>query len=441
MFAIVDIETTGGHAFSNGITEIAIVLHNGKEIEGQYQTLVNPLMPIQRYVQSLTGITDAMVANAPLFADVAPQIFNLLKDRVFIAHNVNFDYAYVKQHLKEAGYELTQPKLCTIRLSRKIFPGLKKYGLEALCMEMNIPNKQRHRAVGDALATTQLFELLLKHDNSGELKKMMKKGSKEQYLPPNISSELIHQLPYMPGVYYFKNKKGKIIYVGKAKNLKRRVTSHFSNNKTSKQKQEFLREIHEVAWQECSSDLMASLLESIEIKKYWPAFNKSQKHLEQRYGLYMFEDAKGYLRLGIDKKRKLSNPIISYRHFMDAHRSLWKLVKDFELHPSLCFLEKNSVSDIELPKKSSHNKNLLKAIESLKDYMKTYMVHDGNNGYVLIEESKFYGLSNLKKDELSKNFQELKSLFTVYPENEMIQTLIRAHVEKFPSSIIELNNK
>jgi DNA polymerase-3 subunit epsilon len=437
MFAIIDIETTGGHSTYNGITEIAIVLHNGNEVEGKFQTLVNPQMPIQRYVQSLTGITDAMVAAAPTFEKVAPQIYNLLKDRIFIAHNVNFDYAFVKQHLKEAGFEFNQPKLCTIRLSRKIFPGLPKYGLESLCRELNIPNKQRHRAAGDAIATTQLFELLLKHDQSGELSKMMKHGSKEQYLPPNVAVEKIQQLPYMPGVYYFHNKKGKIIYVGKAKNLKRRVTSHFSNNKTSKQKQEFLREIHDITWKELSSDFIASLFESIEIKRLWPIFNKSQKHFEQRYALYLFEDVKGYYRLGIDKKRKLSQPIISFKFFVEAHRTLWKLVKEHELHPALCFLEKEHSQKNILPDKEEHNKNIQQALASLKEEMKTYLLHDGKNGYVFFEEGKFYGLGILS-EQPEKNKDVIKSLLTPYPENEILLSLVRTYAEKFPQNIIEI---
>ncbi len=439
MFAIIDIETTGGHSTYNGITEIAIVLHNGKEIESKYQTLVNPQIPIQRYVQSLTGITDAMVSNAPTFQTVAPKIYNLLKDRIFIAHNVNFDYAFVKQHLKQAGYEFSQPKLCTIRLARKIFPGLPKYGLESLCRELNIPNKQRHRAAGDAIATTQLFELLLKHDRSGELSKMMKRGSKEQYLPPNVHSDKIHQLPYVPGVYYFHDKKGKIIYVGKAKNLKRRVTSHFSNNKISKQKQEFLREIHDISWKECNSDFIASLFESIEIKRLWPAFNKSQKHFEQRYALYMFEDAKGYYRLGIDKKRKLSHPLMSFRFFVDAHRTLWKLVKEHQLHPALCFLNKERGNLSSLPEIKQYNQNVLKALASLKAEMKTYLLNDGEDGYILIEEGKFYGLATLKEPPQLKNIDSIKSLFNPYPENEIILSLIRNYIEKFPSRVIELD--
>ena len=128
-FAVVDIETTGGFPSQHGITEIAIVLHNGTEVEGVYETLVNPHQPIPPFVIGMTGITNAMVEAAPSFNEVAPQIYNLLKNRIFVAHNVNFDFSFVKHHLKEAGFDLATPKLCTIRLSRKVFPGFPKYGL------------------------------------------------------------------------------------------------------------------------------------------------------------------------------------------------------------------------------------------------------------------------------------------------------------------------
>jgi DNA polymerase III subunit epsilon len=175
MFAIVDIETTGLYAGANGITEIAIVLHNGVEIEGSYNTLINPRMPIQKYVQGLTGITDAMVQKAPLFSQVAPNIYNLLHNRIFVAHNVNFDYSFVKDHLAAAGYLLNAPKICTIRLAKKLFPGLPKYGLATLTKEWNIPLNGHHRALGDAQATALIFDLLLKNDRFGEIQKMLKK--------------------------------------------------------------------------------------------------------------------------------------------------------------------------------------------------------------------------------------------------------------------------
>ncbi|MCE3281896.1 MAG: polymerase epsilon subunit, partial [Chitinophagaceae bacterium] len=138
VYAIVDIETTGTHASGNGITEIAIILHNGKEVEGKFQTLVNPESPIPPYVSSLTGIYNYMVADAPLFSQVAPNIHELLKGRIFVAHNVNFDYSFLRSQLKDAGYDWQARKLCTIRMAKKAYPGLKRYGLGHLCDHFGI---------------------------------------------------------------------------------------------------------------------------------------------------------------------------------------------------------------------------------------------------------------------------------------------------------------
>ena len=172
MYAIVDIETSGGFAANNCITEIAIVLHNGKEVEGKFHTLINPETKIDWYVQKMTGITNAMVATAPKFNDVAKQIYNLINSKIFVAHNVSFDYNFVAQHLKNSGYTINLSKICTVKMSRKIFPGLPKYGLATLCHHFNIENNARHRAIGDAEATTELFTLLLANDKQGEIAKL-----------------------------------------------------------------------------------------------------------------------------------------------------------------------------------------------------------------------------------------------------------------------------
>ena len=438
MFAIVDIETTGGFASENSITEIAIVLHNGIEVEGEYQTLINPLMPIQKYVQTLTGITDAMVLNAPVFDKVAFNIYNLLKDRIFIAHNVNFDYSFVKHQLLNSGYDLDVTKLCTIRLSRKIFPGLPKYGLASLCREFDINNKGRHRAAGDALATAQLFAILMKNDTSGELEKMMKSKAREQYLPPNLSVEKVAKLPGLPGVYYFHNKKGKVIYVGKAKDLKKRVTSHFSNNKPSSQKQEFLREIYDITYQLCGSELIASIFESIEIKKLWPVYNKSQKYFEKSYGIYQFEDSKGYMRLAIDNKRKYLRPLVFFPLIVEAHRMLWKLVNEFNLHPALCFLDRSDKNLSNLPEINDHNLRMLKAVEYIRNEQKTFLIKDNGHNYILVDKGKFYGMGTLEDEPIAKDIDQLKAILTPYPENEMLGAMIRSYAVRNPEQVIEL---
>src|SRR6187402_1268416 len=163
-YAIVDIETTGGHASANGITEVAIYIHDGDRVIDQYQTLINPGQSIPYYITGLTGISDAMVKNAPQFWEVADRIYDMLYGRIFIAHNVNFDYSFLKSELANCGFELNTNKLCTVRLSRKIFPGLDSYSLGKICGFLDIKIENRHRADGDAAATVKLFELLLEHD-------------------------------------------------------------------------------------------------------------------------------------------------------------------------------------------------------------------------------------------------------------------------------------
>lgn len=173
MYAIVDIETTGGYAAANGITEICIVLSDGQSVTGKYSTLVNPGQPIPPYISAMTGITNQMVATAPGFGEVAEHIFNLLQDRIFIAHNVSFDYSFIKSHLQEAGFELNTPKLCTVRLSRKIVPGLPSYSLGNLSRSLGVTIRDRHRATGDAEATTEIFHLLVTRDTEKHIQKSL----------------------------------------------------------------------------------------------------------------------------------------------------------------------------------------------------------------------------------------------------------------------------
>jgi len=338
-FAIVDIETTGGFPEQHGMTEIAIVLHNGAEVEGRYETLINPHQPIPPYIANMTGISDKMVSEAPSFEEVAPHIFNLLKDRIFVAHNVNFDYSFVKCHLQQAGFQLNVSKLCTIRLARKVFPGFRKYGLGHLCRELDIQITNRHRAGGDAIATAQILDLVLQNNGMRLIKELLKRDNHNQTLPAHLPEHQVKNLPQLPGVYYFHDQKDKVIYVGKAKNLKKRVLSHFTGLDTSKKRQELLRTVHRISHVECPTEFIASLFESVEIKRLWPAHNKSQKRFEQVWGIYMFEDSRGYLRLAIDKKRKYLQPLLSFALLADAHRMLWKMVKTFELNPALCFLD------------------------------------------------------------------------------------------------------
>ena len=193
-FAVVDIETTGSTPQSAGITEIAIVIHNGIEVTGKYVTLINPRHKIPPFIVNMTGISDEMVAGAPLFEEVAPQIYNLLNGRVFVAHNVSFDYSFVHYLLGRSGFQWSAPKLCTIKLSRRVFPGLEKYGLGSLTRDLGIRIEGRHRAWGDAAATAQVLTMAIQKEGMQPIHSLLaKKEPRKKILPrteiPNERSD------------------------------------------------------------------------------------------------------------------------------------------------------------------------------------------------------------------------------------------------------------
>ncbi|HEY2647984.1 MAG TPA: exonuclease domain-containing protein [Puia sp.] len=450
MYAIVDIETTGSYAANNGITELAIVLHDGNKITERYETLINPLVPIPQYVQVLTGIHPDMLQDAPVFSDVASRVYNLLKDVIFVAHHVNFDYSFIKHQLECCGYDLDTKKLCTVRLSRKVFPGLPGYSLGKLCRDLSIPIQNRHRAGGDADATVILFEKIMKNDTQGAVRQMLFGKSREQYLPPNLPAEQIASLPYTPGVYYFHDRKGKVIYVGKAKNLRNRVCSHFSNNSPGLRKQEFLRNIFSVSWQDCGTELMAYLYECVEIRRLWPVFNSSLKRFEQIYGLYLFEDQSGYLRLTVEKKKPHLTAFYSFNGLTEGWQLLRKLVRQFDLCPKLCFIERSNEICSGLLDKScrgaciheepagEYNKRLMLALESLQNVLPSFVIrdkgrHSSEESYILIEKGRFYGMGYLDGEMQIQDLETLKERLTVYPENDYMRGLIYSFAEKWPA--------
>lgn len=450
-YAIVDIETTGGFAATNGITEISIHIFDGQKVTETYETLVNPCQSIPYYIQSMTGITDEMVKGAPLFQEVAEKIYSLLHDKIFVAHNVNFDYSFIKSHLSASQLNLQCKKLCTVRLSRKIFPGLTSYSLGNLCHSLGITIHDRHRAGGDTQATVTLFQLLLNRDKEKIIEKSLLKNSKEQILPPHVSKADFERLPYTPGVYYFHNEKGKIVYVGKAKNIRYRVNSHFSNNSESRQKQNFLRHVYSISFQSCATELMAHILESTEIKKWWPIFNFSQKNAEQVYGIFMYEDQNGYCRLAIEKNKQHLQPVHTFHYLAEGHSILRKLIRDYNLCPKLCFiqtapstcdglLEKycyGACEKLETP--ALYNLRVMKAINSLTTKPSYAIFENGLNAgeksCILILEGRFYGMGYVSGDVQVMDPEILKNLLTPYKENLFIRNVVNSYAAKFPEKL------
>ncbi len=452
MYAIVDIETTGGHASANGITEIAICLHDGKRVTQRYTTLVNPRREIPIYISALTGITNDMVEQAPPFEDVAADVYHMLHGKIFVAHNVNFDYSFVRYHLAQAGYELNCNKLCTVRLGRKILPGHASYSLGRLCKTLGIDNEARHRAMGDAEATAELFSMMLRNDRDEHIKKALKQGSKEQLLPPHLPKTDIEALPMMPGVYYFHDDKGKVIYVGKALNIKKRVCSHFTGNNPGPQRQEFLRNIHRISFQECGTELIAFVLEAVEIKRLWPKYNRSLKRFEHAYGLFVFEDQNGYMRLAVDKRRKLAiQPVYTCNSLNEGYSIIHSLIDQFELCPKLCFIQRNTSTCTGvhtgncacegMQVTEEYNNRVNAAIEGLKKALPTFAIRDEGRNYdehscILVERGQFYGMGYITSDYNTSDLHQLKTKLTPYPGNDYIRNMVLNYGEKFPDRMV-----
>ena len=453
-YAIVDIETTGGHAASNGITEISVYLHDGEKITGHYETLINPGQYIPSYITGLTGISNEMVKNAPLFSEVAERIFTLLQDNIFVAHNVNFDYSFIKHQLSQCGYELDAKKLCTVRLSRKLFPGLASYSLGKICGYLDIQIADRHRAGGDARATVTLFEKLIEADTSGIIKKSLKKTSKEQSLPPNVPREQYERLPDLPGIYYFQDQRGKVVYVGKAKKIKKRVSSHFSNNSTAKQKQDFLRSIHSITYEVCGNELVALLLESHEIKRLWPRFNRAQKHYEPRFGIIEYSDQRGITRLAMQKIRKNSSATAYFETLTECLNRLKEITEAYELCPRLtgvatdlgscedeaCACRKSDKKTI-----ADYNKQIAPAIEALSSRESFVILEEGRtsteSAYVVVENGQFTGMGYMPLEKLKSKKLTLDDFrdVSLYRENFNIRSIVAKYKEEHPERVINFN--
>jgi DNA polymerase-3 subunit epsilon len=453
-YAIVDIETTGGYAAANGITEICIQVFDGEKVIEQFETLINPIQAIPKYIQAFTGITNEMVQDAPCFEDIAEKIYTILQGNVFVAHSVNFDYSFIKNHLEFYGYKLNSKKLCTVRLARQIFPGLPSYSLGKLCHSLDIELNNRHRAGGDAKATVALFQKLLTSDTKNIIEASLLRNSKEQALPPNVPKKHFTQLPSTPGVYYFHDNKGKVIYVGKAKNLKKRVNSHFSNNSDNKQRQNFLRHTCAISFKSCATELMASILEATEIKHYWPAFNQAQKQPEDVFGIYLYEDQNGYLRLVIDKKRRHSTPVCSFHYKVDVHNFLKKLITRFNLCPRLSYIQTDSEKCIGLlenycygaceqsEEPAKYNERVAQALESLKE-RPSYIVFDKGLeekqvSCIVVEKGSLVAMGCIPQEMKEEKMEIIKERLEPFKENAVIRQLLNRYVEQFSHTVLFL---
>ncbi|MFD2567495.1 exonuclease domain-containing protein [Pseudotenacibaculum haliotis] len=274
MYAVLDIETTGGKYNEEGITEVAIYRFDGHEVTDQFISLVNPEKPIQEFVVKLTGISNKMLKNAPKFYEVAKRIVEITDNCTIVAHNAGFDFRVLNTEFKRLGFEYQKNTLCTVDLSRRLIPDEDSYSLGKLCKSLGIPMSNRHRASGDALATVQLFKLLLDKDKDKEIIQESIKYFDNRDVKDRLNS-ILESIPEKMGVFYVHNTNGKVIYIGRGKNLKSEVNKLFL--KQSRRAQKIQERVHNVTYEFTGNELFTRLRYNIELDTLQPKFNFSKK--------------------------------------------------------------------------------------------------------------------------------------------------------------------
>lgn len=434
-YSIVDLETTGTSARDGRIIEIAIYNHDGTHITEEFTTLVNPEQRIPWRITQMTGINDAMVAEAPRFYEIARKVVEMTEGSIFVAHNVGFDYSFIREEFKSLGYHFEREKLCTVKLSRKLMPGHRSYSLGNLCADLGIEIHGRHRAAGDALATVRLFEMLLAIDP--DPLKLNLKGTLS-----GLQEHVVSQLPEKAGVYYFYNQRGDIIYIGKSRNIKDRVLQHL-HNETTRKALEMRAAIADVSFEITGNDLLAQLLESEEIKRHMPIYNRQQRRIGFNIGLFARYDENGYLCLRAEKLNGDKVPVTTFNSMTAARQALFELTDAYRLCQKLNGLYKSrgacfhhSIGQCEgacvgLEPPESYNPRVEAAIAPVKlDHENFYLIHqgrfDGEKSVVEVLNGSYRGFGYFHANDFDGSTDFLHSCIQRFTDTRDARNILRS---------------
>ena len=415
LYSIIDVETTGGKYNQEGITEIAIYKFDGEKIIDQFISLINPEIPIQPYVQQLTGINDKMLVNAPKFFQIAKRILEITEDSILVAHNSSFDYRMIKIEFERLGYDFNIPQLCTVKLSKKLIPDLESYKLGNLVKNLGIPISNRHRASGDALATVELFKLLLSKDLDKEI--LSKSIINKEKKIVNKWQKLIQGLTNEIGIYYFYDNNGKIIYIGKSKNIKNRVSQHFTGKSTKSLNIQL--EIDDLSSERTGNELIAILKENEEIKKHKPKFNRLLKKSVKKFGLEICEDNLRNKFLRIVHFNEFEDYIETFSSLKVANKRLESIKNIYGITENN--LQNNVQIDLFVKDNSFKYPNML-----IIDKGRTV----NEKSVILIKDNKYTGYGYFNLNHQINNIEILESLIVKSEFTDNSKELILKHFRK-----------
>ncbi len=444
MYAILDIETTGGKYNEEGITEIAIHKYDGHQVVDTFISLLNPERSIQPFVVNLTGINSQMLRNAPKFYEVAKRIIEITSDCTLVAHNAKFDYRILRTEFNRLGYGYERQTLCTVELSKKLIPDLESYKLGRLCRTLGIPVTDRHRANGDAIATTKLFKLLVDKDvKKSIISKTIRLEPKYQLDPKLI--DIIENLPTSTGVYYMHRSDGEIIYIGKSNNIKKRINQHFTS--TSSKAKKIQLQVATVTYESTGSELVALLKESEEIKRNKPIYNRALRRTVFTHALYSFIDDDGYINLKIDKVDGRKKPITTFTNRQSSKSFMFNAVENYTLCQKLTGLQKVSKNCFNYTIEACNGACIQKEQPELYNLRAQQLITKnsfGNSNLVIVDKGReidersavyiengvFKGLGFFNLNYQINTVEVLQSLITPMENNRDVQHILKSYLRK-----------
>ena len=447
-FAVIDVETTGLSPKTERLTEIAILILEDGEVIDEYSTLINPEKKVPYRITQLTGINNQMVQDAPHFYEVAKKVVEMTENCTFVAHNASFDYRFIQAEFARYGFDFQRKVLDTVKLSRKLLPGFRSYSLGKLTAQLGIQIKDRHRALGDAAATVELFQKLLSIDP--ELNQLNLRG-----LNSKFNKELLEKLPHETGVYYFYNEKDELVYIGKSNDIHSRVVSHL-NNTTTRKAIEMRERIAHVDFEICGSELVALLLESNEIKTHMPIYNRAQRRTTYIWGIYESIDDEGYHCLFPSRTSNTdSKVILVFSSKRSAISELERITEEHRLCQSktglyqsggACFyygIHQCNGACIGEESPDEYNERLEKVIQNYQYDNRNFLVidkgrNDDERAIILVEDHCYQGFGFISTSELDQPMDIIKSFIKQFPDNRDVSGIIRGFLKrKKAEAIIE----
>lgn len=444
MYAILDIETTGGQFNEEGITEIAIYKFDGHEIVDQFISLVNPEIPIQPFVVKLTGINNAMLRSAPKFFEVAKRIIEMTNDCVLVAHNADFDYRILRTEFRRLGYDFNVQTLCTVELSKRLLPEQPSHSLGKLVRALGIPMADRHRASGDAMATVKLFKMLLDKDLNKEIVKELIKFEIQKGIAPKLR-DIVERLPSKTGIYYIHREDGGIIFIGKSRNIRKRVNQHFTG--ITKSAKKIQNEVFTVTYEETGSELIALLKESEEIKIHRPIYNRMSPKTNFSWAVYAEKDANGYLNLKLQKADGRKKEVKSYTSQQEGKEALVRISSHYKLCQKLtglyetkthCFQHTTNECDGACVGKitpEEYNERVQAFIEKNLFDNKTLAILDrgrtiSERSAILVENGVYKGYAFYDLNYQINNIEILRNIITPMQSNRDTRNRIQSYMRK-----------